>query len=358
MNNKTINLKLKMKKYNTSFLLIFLISVLSFLSSDLSGQSIGRVGTTAASFLKIGVGGRALGMGEAYTTIAEDVTGMYWNPAGIAKLDKISVMFNHYDYIADIYYDFGGAAIPIEGLGTLGAFIGHLGMPDIERTSIQYPEGTGEKVSAGSIVIGVSFARALTDRFSFGANVKYIREDIWHSSASSFAFDAGVLYTAFFKNLKIGMSISNFGSDMKMEGRDMLVQHDINSSFEGNNDNINSHLDTDNFPLPILFRVGLSANIAKDFFELQDHDWIISVDAIHPNDNKEYLNMGTEVKIFNLLALRAGYRQLMLEDREGGLTFGFGINYELMNVDFKLDYANVDFGRLDHQNKFSIILSF
>jgi len=231
-------------------------------------------------------------------------------------------------------------------------------MPDIERTTIQFPNGTGERVSANSFVIGVSFARALTERFAIGGNVKYIQETIWHSVANGFAFDVGVFYRTFFKNVKIGMSIINFGTEMQIQGRDMLIQHDIDDTFEGNNENIGGHLDTDSYPLPILFRVGISANLLEDFFELEDYHCILAVDAVHPNDNKEYLSTGMEARIHEMIALRAGYRQLLLEDREGGLTFGFGLNMKVMGSEVLFDYANVDFGRLDRQNKYSLIFSF
>jgi len=341
-----------------TFITLFVLVSVVILASTAHAQSIGRVGTTAAPFLKIGVGGRALGMGEAYTTQAEDITGIYWNPAGLANISKIQVLLNHYDYIADIRFSFGAVAIPVAGFGTIGSFIGFLGMPDIERTTIQMPNGTGERVSANSFVIGLSYARALTDRFAIGGNVKYIRETIWHSIANGFAFDVGVFYRTFFKNVKIGMSITNFGTEMQMQGRDMLIQHDINDTFEGNNENIGGHLDTDGFPLPILFRVGISANVLEDFFKVEGYDWILAVDAVHPNDNKEYLSTGMEVKIHEMISLRAGYRQLLLEDREGGLTLGFGLNVRVAGAEVNVDYANVDFGRLDRQNKFSLIFSF
>lgn len=344
---------------NSIIIMALLIAGFSLtMQEKVFSQSIARVGTTAAPFLKIGVGARALAMGEAYTTLSEDATGLFWNPAGLAKLDKMEVVISHYDYLADLYYNFGGIVIPIDGVGTFGLFMASLGMPDIERTTIQSPNGTGEKVSAGSTVFGTSYARALTDRFSVGGNIKYIRETIWHSSASSFAFDVGVLYKTLFRNVKLGMSISNFGPEMQMNGRDMLTQHDISATVEGNNPKINAHLDTEQFPLPIIFRVGISANITKDFLNMSKHDWIITADAVHPNDNKEYMNLGTEVKLFNLIAFRAGFRQVMLEDREGGLSLGFGIQNTIQDFDFKLDYANVDYGKLEHHNKFSLIISF
>ncbi|MCF8262485.1 MAG: PorV/PorQ family protein [Melioribacteraceae bacterium] len=356
LNNKELKKNYEMRHFLKKLLIIPLLSLLLF--ADINSQSIGRVGTTAAPFLKIGVGGRALGMGEAYTTLAEDVTGLFWNPAGIANIDKMQVLFNHFDYIADIDYEFGGIALPLQGVGTIGVFFSYLGMPDIERTTINSPNGNGERVGANSFVAGVSYARALTDRFSIGGSMKYIQETIWHSSAVGFGFDIGLHYRTFFKNVKIGMSISNFGSSMKMEGRDVLVQHDINDIFAGNNENINADLETEEYPLPILFRVGISSNITKDFLELENYDWIISVDAIHPNDNKEYMNMGTEINFYDMVSLRAGFRQAFLDNAEGNLALGFGIHTEVMGFDFKLDYANIDYGRLDHQNKFSLIFSF
>ena len=297
----------KMSNYGKLSLLTVLMFCI-FLSANMFPQSIGRVGTTAAPFLKIGVGARSLGMGEAYASLSEDVTGLFWNPAGVANNGKLQLLFNHYSYIADINYEFGGITVPVSGIGTFGAFIGNLNYGEIERTTVASPEGTGEKVTANSMVFGLSFARALTDRFAIGANMKLVREQIWHSTASGVAFDIGVLYKAFFKNIKLGMSISNFGTDMQMDGRDMLVQHDISPSVAGNNENINANLETDKFPLPILFRMGLSADILKDILELPDYSWIVAVDAVHPNDNKEYMNVGTELTLYDMISLRGGFR--------------------------------------------------
>ena len=321
-------------------------------------QTISGVGTTAAPFLKIGVGARALAMGEAYVTQARDATALYWNPAGSASIGRPQLLLNHFDYIADLHFEFGAFVLPLRRIGTVGVSFAYLGMPDIERTTVLFPEGDGEKVSAYSFAAGVSFARALTDRFAIGGTVKYVKESIWHDQAAGFAFDIGLLYRAFFRNIRIGMAIANFGSDMRMAGRDMLVQHDISEAVAGNNRNINAHLDTDPFPLPILFRVGLSANLGRDFLNLQSVDWILSADAVHPSDNREFVNIGTEWVWQDRIALRAGYRQLFLQDREGGLTYGMGLKLAVARTVFRLDYASVDYGRLDRQNKFSLIFEF
>jgi len=327
-------------------------------ATPLWAQKVSKVGTTAAPFLKIGVGGRAIGMGEAHATLAEDITAMYWNPAGLARMAGNQVLFNHYDYLADLHFDYVGIAFSVPALGAIGASVSYLGSGEIERTTLTLQEGTGEMVSAGSYAVGLAFARELTDRFSFGFNAKYIHEWLWHCSANGFAVDVGCLFDTQFHNLKLGMSISNFGTAMRMEGRDLLVQHDIDPMSEGNNSNVNAYLATDAYKLPILFRVGVSMDVARDVLHLANHGFIVAVNAVHPNDNKEYLNVGAEYRFFQLLALRIGYRQLFLEDGEGGLTGGFGVSAGVGRFRALLDYAAVDFGRLDYLHKLSLILAF
>ena len=335
--------------------------ILSFIflilfNPSLYAQKVSRVGTSAATYLKVGIGARALAMGEAYTTLAKDVTATYWNPAGLAALNKNQFLFTHYNYIADIYFDYAAMAIPFSGVGTFGLFITYMGMPDIERTTVLEPGGTGEKVSASSFNMGLSYGKFLTDRFSIGGSFKYIQENLWHTSAKSFAFDVGLIYRTHFKNLTLGMSITNFGPGMQLQGRDLLVQHDIDPTHEGNNGNINADLKTDQYSLPILFRVGASINILRDVFSLQNNDLVVAVDAVHPNDNYEYMNFGLEYSFKKMIALRTGYRESFLQDREGGLTYGVGLRIRVMGIGLLLDYALADFGRLDTLNKFSLIL--
>lgn len=335
-----------------------LILVLLILPSLTIAQSVSRVGTTAAPFLKIGVGARSLALGEAAVSQASDVTALYWNPAGLGVMPRHQLILNHYEYVADLSFDYAGVAIKLPNVGTIGFQFTYLGAPDIERTTLLQQDGTGEMVSASFYAAGVSFGRSLTDRFAIGGTLKLIQENLWHSKASGVSLDLGILYTTIFKNLKLGMSVSNFGSGMKMSGRDLLVQHDIDPTAAGNNETINADLTTDEFPLPILFRVGMSTNLTRDFFGMENHDLIIAMDAIHPNDNKEYLNVGAEYLFHRFIALRAGYRQLFLDEKEGGLSFGFGLHFNVSRFELNLDYAALDFGRFDYLNKFSFIFSF
>jgi len=355
--NKISNRKNKHVQLQNPGSLICGIIVIFFLAGILRGGVVSRVGTSAATFLKIGVGARGLAMGEAQVTQVNDVTALFWNPGVLGNLDRTQLILNHYDYIADINYEYGGFVMPLPGIGTFGAFISYLGMSDIERTTELFPEGTGETASASSYAVGISYGRNLTDRFSVGGSMKMVNERIWHCSSRGFAADIGLIYISMFRNIKIGMSISNFGTPMKMEGRDLLIQHDVDTEIAGNNSNINGHLDTDEFHMPIFFRVGISANLAEDFLGMDNHDLIIALDALHPNDNHEYLNVGAEYVFRDMIALRTGYRKLFLDLSEGGPSFGGGLKMNLMGHYLQLDYAAIDFGRFDYLNKFSIIFT-
>ena len=332
--------------------------LLCLATASLRGQTVSRVGTTAAPFLKIGVGARALGMGEAYVTLAEDITAMYWNTAGLSRLQRNQLILNHYEYFADMYFDYGGVAFVLPGFGSVGLAITYFGAPDIERTTLDYQEGNGEMVSVGFYAASVSYARELTDRFAVGFTGKIIREVLWHTQANGVALDVGVIFNTQFHNLKLAAAISNFGTSMRLHGRDLLDQIDIDPRIEGNNENINVYYATDSFPLPILFRVGTSIDLARDVLGISGQSLTVAANAVHPNDNREYVNLGVEYRPHPLLALRAGYRQLFLQDREGGFTAGFGLSHDIGPFGFQLDYAALDYGRLDYVHKFSMILSF
>jgi hypothetical protein len=327
--------------------LIALLLSCSFLFAD----EVTKVGTTALGFLNIDVGSRAVAMGGAYVTIADDASAMFWNPSGIAGTNRVETLFHHSNWIADINFNFVGAVIPLGGLGNIGINATALSMDDMERTTIDSPEGTGETFSAGSYAFGLAYARSLTDRFAIGVNVKYVNETIYHSSANGVAFDIGTMFTTQFNGLKIGMSITNYGSKVRMSGRDMLTQVDIDPNVSGNNENINAHLANDAFDLPLMFRVGVSMDMLKG---AGNSNLILSVDALHPNDDVESVNLGAEYVFNNLFALRGGYTSLFADDFEAGLSFGAGIQQRMMNIELALDYAYRDFGLLESVQMFTL----
>jgi hypothetical protein len=333
-----------------------IILVLMIAAAPVFGQKVTKTGTTAASFLNIDAGARGVGMGSAFVSVADDISSMYWNPAGLARMKHGEASFSNTRWIADVSYNYAGVAIPLGQLGTLGANATFLTMDDMLRTTMANPEGTGETFSAGSYAFGLTYARSLTDRFSIGFNFKYIQERIWHTSATGMAVDIGTLFDTQFQGMKIGMSISNYGTKMQLSGRDLMVQMDIDPSIAGNNPAINANLQTDKFDLPLLFRVGVSVDVLKGLY---NSNLIVALDALHPNDDVESVNVGLEYTFNKMVSLRAGYKSLFARNSEEGLCFGGGLTTKVFgSAAIHLDYAWGDFGILKDIQKFSLGLGF
>lgn len=339
-----------------SFKYCFVCCVLIF--SQVYGQydrNVTNVATTAAPFLQIGVGARAIAMGGAFVATADDPSTMYWNPAGISNLKSLEAIFMHSNWLADISFDYAGLIIPLGRIGTLGANITTLNMGEMEVRTVDRPEGTGERFDASDMAIGVAYGVSLTDRFSIGFNFKYITQRIWKESASGFAVDIGTFYRTPLEGLRIGANLSNFGTDLRMRGDDLLVYHDIDPYQLGNNDRIFAELQTQSWPLPLTFQLGL----AYDMLHSERHLLTIATDAVHPNNNTESMNLGLEYGFLGKYFLRSGYRNLFLEDSEEGLTFGGGILIDLAgNFTAGFQYAYADFGRLENTQRFSVVIQF
>ena len=314
-----------------------------------------KVGTSAAKFLSIPVGARALGMGGAFVAVASDASALYWNPAGIAQGYQSEAMFSHAQWLADINFNYGAVTVPMGDFGTVGVQFTSLSMDEMERTTIDQPDGTGEYFSAGSVAAGVSYARNLTEWFAIGANIKYISERIWNSTASGWAVDVGTLFTTPFSGLKFGAGIFNFGTKMQIGGDDLLTQKDI-SPISGNNANVNAELTTDEFDLPLALRIGLSYEAVST----EDQQLLLVLDATSPSDNSESVNAGAEYTLFQrIFSLRGGYKALGVKDSEEQFTVGGGLNYAVApDLRVKFDYAFESFDRLDNIHKFTLAVVF
>jgi opacity protein-like surface antigen len=318
-------------------------------------RNVSKVGTTAAPFLEIEVGGRALGMGGGFVGHANDASALYWNVGGISRLPRNELLLSHTDWLADISFDYAGFVLKLGPDRALGFSLTNLSIGEMEVRTVFYPEGTGERFSASSFALAGSYGWSITDRFSMGFTAKYVHETVWHMRASGFAVDVGTLFTTQFHGMRLGMSISNFGTKMRLEGKDTQVTHDIDPVKSGNNDRILAHLDTDRWPMPLIFRVGIGAELLQDNWNRLS----IGVDAVHPNDNTEYMNLGLEYAFRGYFFARAGYKSLFLRDGEEGFTAGVGLRYPVTaSVVVKADLAYCDFGRLDNVRKISLSLEF
>ncbi len=330
-----------MKKY--LFYFVLLIAILSFnIFAQTFKSDVSKRGTTAAPFLTIGQGARSIGMGSASVGVTNDVSSIYWNPAGLTKAEGVQIMFDHTMWIADIRYNFLAASYHLGELGTVGVSFLSSNIGEMKVTTVEQPNGTGETFSASDMAISLAYAIQLTDRFAIGFNPKFIYQGIWKMSATAFAIDLGVQYVTPFDDAVLAMSISNFGTKMQLLGNSNLVLYDPDPFGTGNNGKIPAYLETNSWALPLNFRVGISYQP----FRMENHSLLLAVDAAHPSDDYESLNVGAEYSYNDFVFIRGGYKSLFLQDAEEKFTVGFGLKKELLgNVAIKIDYAYQNFGR-------------
>ncbi len=329
-------------------------SVLLFSLVAATAFSQSKTGTSAAQFMLIEPSARIAGMGNAGATAFNSIQAAYYNPAAIGLFPMSGVQFTHSPWIADITYDFAALGLTLGSFGNLYASVTSLNSGDIDVRTVDKPLGTGERYTVSDLAFGVGYGRQISEQFSVGIQVTYLRETIWHSGMSAFALNVGTLYRMERNGLHIGASISNFGTRPKYDGTDLRILYDQNRALYGDNGSIPATLFTDDFPLPILFRVGVGMPLQID----DNNTVMLAVDAFHPNDNAESVSLGAEWKFMQTIALRAGYQNLFLKDSEVGLTLGAGIEHEFNSYTLLFDYAWADYGRLQNTQRLTFGVQF
>jgi len=242
-----------------------------------------------------------------------------------------------------------------------------MGYGDMEVTTLRSQDGTGEMFDANEFAIAMSYGRAITDWFAFGSGIKYVSSQIWHVTGSALAFDLGVIVKTEFLSpqgrprdgMRIGMSVSNYGTKMRYEGIDLFNPIDVLPNENGNYRDVPGKFHLSSWELPLIFRVGFSIKPVVQ----GNHSLTLAVDALHPNNNSESVNMGMEYALnmpaFGQLFLRGGYKALFMETPEYGLTLGAGFSRSLLrNTSFRLDYAFRDMGLLGSVNCFGLGIEF
>lgn len=305
-------------------------------------------GTSAANFLKIGVGGKATAMGDAFTAVADDPSALFWNPGGIGFQKLMKVNFSYTQWIFDTHLSYLGVILPAGGAGNIGISLYTFSSGDIEETDIYNPQGTGRVFSASDLSIGLTYGRQLTDRFSVGTTFKYISEKLALESATAYALDIGSLFIINKEyNVRLGFAISNFGSDMTLDGLDLQT-----SVVTENSKSVEAKLKTMAWPLPLVFRMGL----ASDVILTKMQRLTLSADVYDPRDFEARESIGAEYGFNDMLFFRGGYKFNYDEDSFAG---GIGLKLNISGVGRVLfDYSYADMGRLETIHRYSVNLSF
>ncbi len=331
--------------------IIAIVGIAFFLmNSNLFAQQ--KLAQTGMKFLNVSLDARASALGEAVTSLHSDATAMFYNPAGMARITNYaSVTLGSTNYIADIKYIYGGVAFaPFDGdYGVLGINFESVDYGDLQAT-IRYNNDQGfldaGTFSPNALSVGVGYAKALSDKFSVGGNVKYVRQSLGtaivgdvqvdgngnpggrtsNAETNVMAFDFGVIYKTGFKSLDFGMDVRNFSREVKYV--------------------------KDGFQLPLMFKIGISFN-AADLLDVDKdmHSLLLSFDASHPRDYPEQVAIGAEYTFMKLLSLRVGYQT---PNDEKGISAGIGLEHSFSGFNFGVDYAYTSFGVFDKVQQLSV----
>jgi len=313
-----------------------------------------KTGTTFGSFLLIEPSARIGAMGNAGVTDGDALDAAYYNPAAIARASQWGVTFSHAAWFADIAYNYVGASIPLGRFGNGFASVTSLGSGDIDVRTVSQPLGTGEVFTVSDVGVTFGWGREITDRFEMGAAVTYVQETIWHESAGTAVLGFGTLYQVSDRGLRIGASLSNFGTSARYSGRDLRIAFDADPNHFGDNGAMPASQLTDPFSLPVLFRVGLGLPVRLD----ETHELRLAVDAKHPADNTESVSTGAELVYRKAVSLRWGWQDAFQRDSEVGLTMGAGLRGTAGGSHYDVDYGWADHGRLGNVHRFSLTLLF
>lgn len=295
-------------------IIIFMISIFWLLSQN-------GYGSSGMAFLKIGAGARAAAMAEAYTAVANDATGLFWNPAGIVQAPTRQIVLSHNQWLNDVTHDFIGLVFPAKN-SALGLSLILNNIDGLERRTIASETPIAE-FSAHDLWAGISYARQIGSRTNIGLTAKYLYEKIYLETASGLAFDFGAQYQILDNsNLVFAAVIQNMGTTTAL--RQEKIQ------------------------LPLTFRAGLAWRLPM----VVPGKTLLSLDLMQVRSENTHINLGAEYTWRQRLAMRVGY-QTGFEDK--GLAAGFGLIFGFFNF----HYAFVPFGaEFNHTHRFELGLKF
>ncbi len=324
------------------------LAILLLCCSVAGVQAFDKVGTTAAQFLQIGVGGRLMGLGGAGVAAVSGAEALYWNPARILENRNFTLGVYYANWIADLQHQFIGFTHPLGASAAIGVFGISLGGDEFEQTTLTYQEGNGVMVEYGDLALGAAFAHRLTDRFSVGGNVKYIHQKLFNETASSYALDLGTYLRTDLRGFAIGMALSNLGKEMKLEGRDLSTS-DPNSP--------PTQYQVSAWPLPLTFQVGFAWKLwglPEAFWKNTHHEGLLVFDGQHLNEGLTRWRLGGEYNFKQILFLRMG--RVFEHDTEDW-SFGAGLSIPIVAYVITADFAYADLGDLETVQRISLWIS-
>ncbi len=352
------------------------------------------VGVRAAEFLTIPVGARGIGMGGASSAVLDDISAIWWNPAGLGLLEQSEVMLTVVDYTMNLSYSYAAFATPIaDNVMTIGVFAGYLDIPDEEITTITSPNGTGQYYNAYDFQMGASFAYNLSDRFTAGINVKYIHQDFFQNlAANALGIDAGAIYHTELadREIRFAFTVQNLGTNLTMRGENLRVNVGPERLNGGVPDGYGDYSTdpfalatrntreafraTNTYRLPTTVKIALAYNL----YTSESANWLASAELWRNSNIPISYAVGSEVNYnftpflsgavrmgwliqtdeFTDSADQLGYAYLGDNPTWRGLSFGGGLKQIFGSKAVSFNYAYQNKGRLSADNFFSLQFGF
>ncbi|MCL2040005.1 MAG: PorV/PorQ family protein [Bacteroidetes bacterium] len=334
----------------TSTLGVYASPAIGVGSGSATTESYAKVGMSGGQFLKIAHGARGNGMAGAVSALTDDLSSIFWNPAGIADIPSLSAEFDYTQWFAGLNHNFGAVGLPFGDGYSLALHFTSLSTPEMERTTIERPEGLNSYFTASDVAVGLTFAGYLTDQFSFGVTGRYLNNTLGNASASGFAFDVGTKYRTGIQGIVLGVSLHGLTTELTYEGNEFNKTLKIyDAGWQAPSD---LKMVPSPFNIPLLFRANVAFDIIGQHrmgrydnvlksegshnYNKQEHTLVGAIDFTTTSDSPEQFALGLEYVWNELIAVRAGYR---IGNDIQGFSAGIGINYFSGFFNGRIDYS-------------------
>lgn len=336
------------------------------------------IGNAGGEFLSIPIGARGVAMGQAFTAAVDDVSALWWNPAGLGFMRGPAAFFTAIDLPLDVQFAYVGLGAPVfGGNGVIGGAFGILTTDDLEVTTVTEPEGTGQTFDTWSTNTQFSYAHNISDRFTAGGSVKWAHENIYGVTSDAFQFDIGTNYHTTFqgRGIRLAFVVQNLGTNFKSSGaRLQTAARPPDFPVFPNPGNLPLEFRTDEFRPPTV----LKAALAYHLVESESSTFLVNGEFAAPRALETTYSIGGEWAqvlaqpsnggVATKVAARVGYTYQ--QDEEGlsdspddgdifrGLGVGGGLQLDFTVFGAAFDYAYRDWGRLGGTNNFSVSVLF
>lgn len=246
----------------------------------LNPEGRSKIKPSTFNFLKTTTHARIAGMGDAFTAVSNGMDGIVWNPAGLTKVDRFGYSFGYTQWLVDSRFVTGALAYNTRRWGVIGVSFVNFSLPDMVETTTQQPDGTGNMVDSGDLAVGVVYAYQLTDKLSAAASLRFVQSALGPETLSAVSVNVSSLMYTGFRSLRIGMNMKNLGGEQEI----------VSEKSE----------------MPLVFHTGIAMEV---FGNLGDPVSLTgSFEGAFFTDREQRWNLGGELWIQNLVALRGGYK--------------------------------------------------